>query len=731
MRTYRTWLVIGLLVVAAASARAEPAAAGFGAGPQGPNPGSLKMADVEGGTLITVNLAALGKPAKVHRARLAASRAAPKEADELAQDILVYAGKSKAGKPLALAGPRFDCFDVTEALQAALGGGELNLLVAFFPGWQADRTRLEVVYEGKAANLPPPVKDLQAFHRAGQTFVTFAEPAPLSADKELTYGQYRQLVASAKDDWCYRVYAADKPIEPASILQARLVGQAGPLSCWNVNGRNMEYLIGQAMIQPEKIGELAENTNHLMYTWGPDSPRMDRYPLARLVVDEQAGPLPPGSGLFVNNPDAAGKRYYAVTSCRNGVENLVAPAVAAKPVDESVGPGLPVRQGEGLWGPFFDFPGRRQVYVQWAAPPLAPQPSMYFNWSVLAPRHLPAGKLVPAELYFHSGNFSYAKPRQKFLLESVQIAPHDFPDSGWYGFNSSYGTLRSYKQGAVSNHTQRRIMAFLEWAANQFPIDRQRMLLPGGDGAAMLAMAYPDKFAYVLVNGFEGDVLEPKAALRFAAIWGPKSPDIKDGQGRGDWSWAMLDELAKNARQDLPLFVCRGYSWGPHVKGFAKGYGRFYDAMLAARQPLIADWTWASGNLIKPSKYDGLWRGLDLTNQTPVPAFSKCSTDKNTEGDGQHNLPLSWGKISDAADAVSIVIPAGRGASFDLTPRRLQNFKLKPLQKVQWEATSEAVKGETQPAPQSGQIEVDQQGRLTIPGLKTGRGALTVKITKL
>ena len=732
MRTICAWLVLGLLLVAP-SARAELAATCFSAGANGPHPGSLKITDAGEGKLISVDLKSLDRQTTIRRARLLAWRGEVKEADDFSQDIVIYAGKAKSAKPLALVEPGFDSFDATQAVQAALAaGGELNLLVASFPAWQSERTRLEVVYDSQKppAELPPPVKDVKAFHRAGQTFVVFIEPAPLWAEKELTYGQFRKLLAEAKDDWCYRVYASDKPITGGNILEAKMVGQVAPLSCWNVNGRNMEYLIGQAMIQPEKIGELAENNNSLMFTWGPNSQRMDRYPLARLVIDEKAGPLPPGTGLFVCNPQAAGQRYYAVTTCRNGVENLVSPAVAAKAVDETAGAGVPVLQGDGLWGPFFDYPGRRQVYVQWAAPPLAPQPNMYFNWSVLVPPHLPAGKQVPAELYFHSGNFSYAKPRAKYMLDSVQIAPHDWPDSGWYGFNSSFGTLRSYKQGTVSNHTQRRIMAFLDWAATRFPIDRRRMLLPGSDGAAMLAMAYPDQFAYVLVNGFAGDVLDPKDALRFAAIWGPKSPEIKDDRGRGDWSWAMLDEVAKAARADLPLFVCRGYSWGPHVKGFAKGYGRFYDAMLEARQPLIADWTWASGNLITPSKYDDLWRGLDLTSKTPVPAFSKCSTDKNTEGDGQHNLPLSWGKFTDTPEGVSIVISSGRAASFDFTPRRLQNFKLKGGEKAKWEATSDAVKGETQPAPQSGEVQLDDQGRLTIAGLKIGRGALTVKITK-
>ena len=747
-------LAIGLSGPAYAAVATES----YGAGDRGPHPKAIRVAPSDGGRLITVKLDGVDKAAKVHRARLYACRGPVTDASDLLLAIEICPGRSAAGKPLALVGPWFDCFDATEAVSAALRvGGELNLFVKAFPAWQPERTRLEVMYEGKPAQVPPAVKGLKALHRAGQTFLTWSEVEPLIAAEKATWGEVRKKLAEGKDACTYRVYAHTRPIQAENLPEAELLAEVAPLSCWNVNGRNMEYLIGQAMIKSDEIGELAFNTGGFMYTWGPDSPRMDRYPVSRLVVDEKAGPLPPGTGLYVHSPKAAGGRFYAVVSCRNGVENAAdfSPANALeKAVEETPGAGEPVCQGNGLWGPFFDYPGRRKVYVQWCAPPLAPLPSMYFNWSVLVPadpkaiRPVPddptevvipetaypkGDRKLPAELYFHGGNFSHAKPRKKFLADSIQIAPHDFPASGWYGFNDAFATLKAYSQGVVGNHTQRRIMAFLDWAKAKFPIDADRVLLPGGDGAALLALNYPDAFACVLINGFEGEVLEAKAQAKHAAIWGPKDPAIKDDQGRTEWAWAMLDELVKaRPEKDLPLFICKGYSWGPFIKGFARGLGRFYDAMLKAYQPLVADWTWAGGQLVVPDKHTGLWRGLDITRSTPVPAFANCSTDKNTEGDGQHNLFLGWRDLKDEPEGASVVLTCSRDAIFDLALRRLQRFKAKPGEKLLWEARGEPIPNQKlQPVPRGGDVTVDAEGRIILKEMRiSGRANLTVKVSR-
>jgi hypothetical protein len=594
-------------------------------------------------------------------------------------------------------------------------------------GWAVLAFGLCVFAFGRAREAYAQARGVEAVHRSGQTFITWPEVGKPAGAGELTWGGARRRLAGSKVT--YRILAHDRPITAQNVHAAHTVGQVGALSGWNLNGRNVEALIGQAMIRPDEPGELARNYNGLIYRWHMDHPRMDRYRLSRFVIDEKAGPLAAGTGLYVHSPREAGRRHYAVVAVRGAAEahDFTWIGATAGPVTETVGPGEPICQGDGLWGPFYDYPGRRRVYVQWTGPPLSPRQNMYFNWSVLVPPD--AKKPAPVELYFHDGNYSYAKPNVKLLARSIQIAPHDWPFSGWYGFHEGYGGGGTLGAGRVANHTQRRIAAFLDWAARRLPIDPDRVIAVGGDGAAMMALAYPDRFAYVLITGFQGDrggVLDAKMADRYAAAWGPKGPRITDAAGRGQWAWAELDKLVA-ASGDLPLFVCKGRSWGG-VKGWGKGRGRFYTALKAAGQPLHAHWAWG-GKLTAPDKWTGLWRGLDLTRTTPVPAFANSSVDAEGEGRGQTNSVYSWKNVQDTPEAFEITL-TGPVSTFDLTLRRLGRFGPRASETLQWQAKSlPGRSGETAPV-QRGTVVVADGGLVTLTGLKLTGGGLVVRITR-
>jgi hypothetical protein len=638
--------------------------------------------------------------------------------------------------PLKLRGPWYDRFDATGAVRQWLAGKPNGgFFVKTMPHWNAQAACLDVAYRGEpVAAAPQQVTGVRAFHRAGQTFITWKEVESLAPGEDLTYGQYKRLLADAAEAVRYRIYCHDRPITAGNLERARRIAEVGPLSAWNINARNKEYLIGEALRKPDEMGELARNYNGEMHRWTMDSPRMDRYPLARFVIDEKAGPLPPATGLYVHHPAAEGRRYYAVVACRAGVENStrITRANTTGPVAETVGYGAAVRQGKGLRGPYFDYPGTRWVYAQWCAPPLAPRPNMVFNWSVLIPPHagdattpvipgMKARAKAPAELFFHAAGYSYAQPGKKVLWYSVQIAPHDWPASGWYGFNDAWGTLRSFREGKVANHTQKRIVAFLDWAVSVLPVDPDQVIAVGADGAAALAMNYPDRFAYVWITGFDrSGVTDPKAAGRFAAAWGPRSPEIRDDQGRADWSWAELDKLALTAAKDLPLTVCLGYSWG-RDEGYARGNGRFYRAMQKARQPLMAYWGWnglRSRGEVNP--YTGLWRGHEITRAAPIPAFSNSSVNIDRESGGTAGGAFNWSELTDTPERLSAAIHSQEGA-FDLTLRRTRRFRPAPGETVRWEAVAQPdprSRSKEKPEPQSGRVEADANGLVTIPRLK-------------
>jgi hypothetical protein len=531
-----------------------------------------------------------------------------------------------------------------------------------------------------------------------------------------------------------------------------LLAEVRPLSSYNVNSWSLERLINQIVFANEDKGELG--VYGPFSGWNMATPQGGRLIIDRFAIEDGKG-LPPGTGLYVHSAAAEEKAYYAVTAVTDGVENLRQFSDAnstPQPVSEKAGKWEPVLQpSSAQFG--FDFRGKRQFYVTWVAPPLCPRPSGYFNWSVLIPQE--GQKPHPVELYFHGPGYSYARPPVKFLEGSIQISPHDYPFSGWYGYKDAAGTLKSCADGVVGNHTQKRIAAFMEWAKGRFPIDPARVIAVGGDGAAMQALFQPDSFAYVLVTGFEGNLLNPKSSLAYAAAWGPKSPQVKDDRGRTEWSWGELDWLlcgkrmpavvkkdqpppqpdasAPGFRMELPLFVCRGYSWG-RDPAYGHGQGRFYYALQGTAHALHGHWAWG-GRLTAPQKFTGLWQGLDLRNDTPIPAITNSSADKEGEGEGHTNVIYSWKDVHDEADGFNVTV-AGAVSTFDLTPRRLANFNVRPGEGLLWEATPIAGPPggppATQTSPQKGQVVADANGLITIKGLEVNRGigGLAVRIRR-
>ena len=95
---------------------------------------------------------------------------------------------------------------------------------------------------------------------------------------------------------------------------------------------------------------------------------------------------------------------------------------------------------------------------------------------------------------------------------------------------------------------------------------------------------------------------------------------------------------------------------------------------------------------------------------------------------------MDWSAIRETDDGVEVVLSNPGGCTVDMTIRRLQRFKVRPGERVRWEAvTSKPRRGET-PPPQSGTAVVDADGLFILKGLQilraSGGVTLTVKITR-
>jgi hypothetical protein len=182
---------------------------------------------------------------------------------------------------------------------------------------------------------------------------------------------------------------------------------------------------------------------------------------------------------------------------------------------------------------------------------------------------------------------------------------------------------------------------------------------------------------------------------------------------------------------ELPLFVCRSYSWG-RDPAYGHGRGRLYYALQATSHALHAHWAWG-GRLTPPDKFTGLWQGLDLQNTTPLLAITHSSADREGEGDGHANSGYSWRDVKEDATAFEASI-LGPPSTFDLTPRRLSTLNVQPGQKFEWEAVCVEVphwSHQKPPAPKSGTAAADANGLITLKGLETAGGyKLVVRIRR-
>jgi hypothetical protein len=475
---------------------------------------------------------------------------------------------------LLLRAPWFNAFDATGLVK---GGGRVEVTVA---GPVApESVRLLVTYEGVPGAVPAQVKGLRVVHRAGQTFITFDEIDDRSADAAPKWGDLKAKLAAMDKGRAvrYLVLRHAERITVTNLGKAERLARVEPMSAYNVLGRSVDELIPlvrkRAMDDDLLARRLAKTRELFRYT--PSHPAMAEVPIARLAI-EDGKPLAPKLGLYVHQPAKAGKAFYAVVVCVDGVTNtkdLTAANSLAVPVDETVGVGVPVLQGEVKTAVFFDYPGKRTRYVQWAAPPLANLPNQYYNWGVFAPRDYDKGAKRLC-LFFHDGNQRYLKQPWPHRQDQVIIAPHDAPFASYgIGYNDALGTLKPFKSGTIRPFFARRMDAALEWAVKEFKADPARVAVGGngywgGTAALQYGVRRPGRVAYVM-SGSSPDpnpretpdkyVHYPRGRPRSTPrrgmdrVWG--RPEWKlpfEGGKKSIWDEANLPAFVRAAKGPLP-----------------------------------------------------------------------------------------------------------------------------------------------------------------------------------
>jgi hypothetical protein len=324
--------------------------------------------------------------------------------------------------------------------------------------------------------------------------------------------------------------------------------------------------------------------------------------------------------------------------------------------------------------------------------------------------------------------------------DSLVLTPHDFPiKTWWYGHHESLGTLKSFRQGVVQPYTERRLLAFMDWAAKKWPVDRSRVTVTGagggagGSGPLHLGLRHPKVFSLVLSGYGMADYAGETEALvavkragtmpaQLEAIWGKPAWGLKTDAGRNVWDELNLTRLVAERSGDanLPLVTVTG-------GGMLKPMRDFFVAMLENGQPIMGRYGVYGGGLLLPVSRTGNWTNMarqDVRLDQAMPAFSGPGAaalyQEPREPSGalvvSDGIRRWWGDINTRCrwrtdDVVDepvrfelTVLWAGQAKErvlADVTIRRLQKFLIRPGHDYRFEilrATGEKMReGTVQP----------------------------------
>jgi pimeloyl-ACP methyl ester carboxylesterase len=563
---------------------------------------------------------------------------------------------------------------------------------------------------------------LQARHSAGQTMLTWQEVDSPVTDESIAAIALRDLRRDLdkQKKVRYRVYRSERPIK--SVADLKPIAEVPPLTCWNI----------------DYYGDLRPEHKALRY-----------------VIEEGKPPVPPGTGIYAHNPRQAGAAYYAVTVSIDGKENTsLGPGNAtAAAVQETVGLGVPVLQRiekPKEWH-FVQNP-TLHYYVRWESPPNCAVEGKPYDYVVGVPPKL--AKPAPVGIHLHcwggslNGGYGwwYGAEQGHILVASNQI-PYDW----WTGYHELYwqGPAKkvTWQQGVVRPYSQLRMLSFVDWVATKWETDPSRTHVAGssmgGSGAPMLAIRFPERIAWATSwVGVHNPARSPGFKGSYVNSYGPPEWEIKMPDGTPVWDY-FNDAwyLRKHPEKEIGL-IC--FSNGKNDGGIGWPQAQeFYAALRDTRRPHIFVWG-QSGHGQRaqlPVSLSDRHMPMDLRTDQSLPAFTGCSLDDNPgngepgDGDpkGQVNLYLFW-ETNDVVDrpdrwemTVGLIDKAPQDdCRVNVTPRSLQQLKLKPGQKVKW-TNAALVDNKTM---QSGTAAADDLGLITLEKVRVTKGKNRIRVER-
>jgi poly(3-hydroxybutyrate) depolymerase len=282
-------------------------------------------------------------------------------------------------------------------------------------------------------------------------------------------------------------------------------------------------------------------------------------------------------------------------------------------------------------------------------------------------------------------------------------------DWWWGGMHAKDEGLIKKNSGGDPMPVERRVIDSVRWVMKTYEIDPNRVYLcgnsMGGSGTLGIGLRNGDLFAAIKANvpaGIEHAsqrmYFPPQAVA--AGLKLPDPPVAVDYSAQND-GWSFGHERFVQAMNDRKYALY--FYWGPF--GHANN-----SAVILKVNDLIDSFDW-----LRVKKNEAYPVFTNATGNSPLPWPDRLKE----KAPGQVNAFFRWKNLGDAADKLEMslflttadelkttfAIPAEAGA--DVSVRRIQNLHGKPGEALQW--AFGAAKGE---------VKVDADGLVTIPGLK-------------
>jgi len=581
--------------------------------------------------------------------------------------------------------------------------------------------------------------NFQAFHRAGQTFLTWAERNDLSGES-------------------YRIYRHTQPITAANLASAT---------------RLYEVWEGSADFHANRYNDNGFPTRYF----------------DRLVITNLGAPLPTGTGLLVwtlaTNDfagAATGSVYYAVTTINSdGIENRTnfTSANTFGPLAEGVAEPLPVEAPFSVtrghlfiqfmdlrrWNPTFHAPhaGNGFYGLDPESPAVQHALAYAYDYVVFEPDCVTGSAPVMFNLHGWGGN-TYAPVTDDpdpWGWCAYRIYPVDQGETWWFGFarDHDFRTPGDITAGdLVVNFTEQRILRMIRDLERQPPgpqVDTNRVFVygqsMGGSGTLALALRYPNVFAAAYASepmtdyatsgdggglDWRGDV-EPKWGARALAL--PVSLDapagwaesIKRYNGINVWLWQNHRFNATNRVGDETVPFGVGHGTNDMVIEWPTQGRPVYGAFDASRRcwggvVTEADHTWLGfwglPPTLAPNSSLAPFQAFQVVRNETVPGLSHASGNLPSPPaqTGGYNQNLAWSATWDAWDGppvdtatnwqISLRTTDSTTHTVDVTPRRTQQFHPTPGDVATWRNLRVSDGGQVQ----SGIATADALGLITV-----------------